>query len=345
MADPYFSELKYLGGASLDFVEVAVDAGTDVSNISVIIYHPSGAVRSTNALVTPTDTVAGTDVYVLDTATSATFTGLHANGAAALVVDGVVTHFYSFGGTLTAKGGPANGLNTTAIGTTGQGESLESTDGVNYTVQSTPTSGTVPCFLRGTMILTAEGEKPVEDVKVGDFVVTQDDGLQPVLWQGGFEVRGGQIDVLQARPIKIRKGSLGRGVPSADLFVSPNHCMMLASSCCELLFAVPEVLVAAKALVDLEGLSVAHGSAEVQYHHLLFERHQIIFANGTPTESLNPAVPSFVAMRARNRRAIETALQSTPDSLPGTVRMKLRRFEAKALVSQLAQADGYALAA
>ena len=333
MAAPYFSELKYLGGASLDFVEVVVDAGTDVSNISVIIYHPSGAVRSTNALGSVTDTVAGQDVYLLDTATSPTFTGLHANGGAALVVDGVVTHFYSFTGPLTATGGPASGMTSTAIGTTGSGESLESTDGINYSVQSTPTGGSVPCFLSGTMILTAQGQKPVEALRAGDLIVTKDDGVQELLWQGGFDVDRQSIEPMKAAPIVISKGALGAGLPDRDLAVSPNHCMMMSQTICELLFGEPEVLVAAKFLVDLPGFRRVKPRKTIRYHHLLFASHQIIYANGVATESLNPRAQSIVTMSSRNRLAIRWALARAPMGRAWTARIKLRQFEATAMMS------------
>ena len=84
MPDPYFSEIKYLGGPSLDFIEVAVDAGTDVSSMVVTIYNASGTVRSSNALSGLTfTTIAGRDVYVIESGAPGTFTGLgKSNGLA-----------------------------------------------------------------------------------------------------------------------------------------------------------------------------------------------------------------------------------------------------------------------
>ncbi|MEL7206204.1 MAG: hypothetical protein AAGL19_18630, partial [Pseudomonadota bacterium] len=66
MPDPFISEVKYRGGANEDFIEIAVDAGTDVSDIQVTVYRSNGTVRSTSDLsdVTPT-TVNGRDVYTL----------------------------------------------------------------------------------------------------------------------------------------------------------------------------------------------------------------------------------------------------------------------------------------
>ncbi len=115
----------------------------------VIIYNPDGTVRSTNTLGAVVNTIAGKDVYVIDTATSGTFDGLHKLGAVALVSNGAVLSFVSFddGSPVTAIEGPADGLTSTQIGQAGAGESLETTDGgATYVTQTSPNSGTVPCF-------------------------------------------------------------------------------------------------------------------------------------------------------------------------------------------------------
>ena len=76
MPDPFFSELKYLGGASVDFIEVAVDAGTDVTDLVVTVYRENGTIRSSNDLsvLTPT-TVNGKDVYLIESGDATNFSG------------------------------------------------------------------------------------------------------------------------------------------------------------------------------------------------------------------------------------------------------------------------------
>ncbi|WP_424939693.1 hypothetical protein [Aliiroseovarius sp. S253] len=162
MADPYFSEIKYLGGPTLDFIEVAVDAGTDVSSLVVTIYNSNGSIRSSNPLdgLTAT-TVAGKDIYVIDSST-ATFTGLAKHNAIALSDDTGVYAFYSFddnAATVTATEGPALGEGpSTEIGMAGAGESLETTDGgTTYVVQPNPSPGSIPCLTAGTMVSTDQG--------------------------------------------------------------------------------------------------------------------------------------------------------------------------------------------
>ena len=52
-------------------------------------------------------------------------------------------------------------------------------------------------------------------------------------------------------------------------------------------FGEAEVLAPAKSLVDELGVTVAYGGM-VTYFHMLFERHQIVIANGAPSESFFP---------------------------------------------------------
>jgi len=80
----------------LDFVEIAVDEGTNVSNITVTIYNSNGSIRSVNALETYVSTNAGRDVYIISTASSSTFNGLNKAGAVALSDNGTVVQFISF---------------------------------------------------------------------------------------------------------------------------------------------------------------------------------------------------------------------------------------------------------
>ena len=65
MPDPFISEVKFLGAGNVDFVEIALDTGSDPGDVQIIIYHPNGSVRTTNDLGTPEDTVAGKDIYVI----------------------------------------------------------------------------------------------------------------------------------------------------------------------------------------------------------------------------------------------------------------------------------------
>lgn len=103
------------------------------------------------------------------------------------------------------------------------------------------------CFLRGTMILTVAGEKPVEALAAGDLVMTVDNGPQPVALVMSTVVTASQLaHQPELRPIRIRKGALGPDCPADDLRVSPQHRMLVRSRIARHIFGAEEILVAAK---------------------------------------------------------------------------------------------------
>ena len=136
------------------------------------------------------------------------------------------------------------------------------------------TLNSVACFRRGTMILTEGGERPVEQLAIGDVVVTPD-GPTPVKWIGrrGYSGRfaRGNRAVL---PIRVAAGALAAGVPCRDLFVSPKHALLLDG-----------VLVPAEALVNGGSITQLPGVESVEYFHLELHRHAILIADGAPAES------------------------------------------------------------
>jgi len=138
----------------------------------------------------------------------------------------------------------------------------------------------VPCFVAGTMIATPEGERPVESLVPGDLVLTLDDGPQPLRWTGRRSVAAEGA----MAPIHVREGTFGA---HRALTISPLHRLMIRDSLAELLFGEVEVLVAAKELVNDFTVTRREGG-EVEYVHLLFDKHQVIWSEGMLTESFLP---------------------------------------------------------
>ena len=287
----FISEVKYLGGPSLDFIEVAVTTGTDVSNIQVVIYNANGTIRSTNPLGSIVSTLDGKDVYVIDTATSATFTGLGKSNAVALVDNGTVNSFISFDDRppVTATTGPADGMTSTQIGQAGGGRSLETDDdGASYFTQSNPNSGTIPCFTPGIYIATPIGKRLVEDLAAGDLIITRDNGLQAIRWVGCKKISGARLFANpHIHPVQIDKDALGPERPSHDMMVSPQHRIVIDDDAAGKIYGSPEILVPAIALLANEKIAKADVKSTT-YIHLLFDHHEIIFANGIETESFHP---------------------------------------------------------
>jgi len=191
---------------------------------------------------------------------------------------------------------------------------------------------TIPCFVAGTLIRTPDGEVPVETLTPGDLVLTQDDGAQPLRWIGMRRVAAtGDL-----APIRIAAGALGA---HDTLWVSPQHRVFLNDTRAELLFGEGEVLVAAKHLVNDSTIRAVSGG-EVEYVHLLFDRHQVLWSNGLLTESFLPGPQTTSALE---RDVVAEICTLFPDLDPDTgagyspaARRTLRAYEARLLTGATA---------
>lgn len=149
----------------------------------------------------------------------------------------------------------------------------------------------VICFTPGTLIATPHGQQPVEFLQAGDLVITADNGVQPIRWVGSSKVSGARLYAKpHLRPIKISKGALGNDLPEQDMWVSPQHRMHLTSRHTSLLLGEPEVLVPAKSLINDQTILVDHSVKSVDYIHILFDQHELVFANSALSESFFPGI-------------------------------------------------------
>lgn len=151
-------------------------------------------------------------------------------------------------------------------------------------------TGTVtPCFTLGTLIATPSGERAVEELRPGDLVLTRDNGAQPLVWVGKRHFSGRMLlENKHLRPVLIRQGALGGGVPHRDMRVSPNHRMLVSSDQTALYFQEREVLAAAKHLINHRGVHEIHPTGAT-YVHFMFERHQVVLSDGAWSESFQPS--------------------------------------------------------
>jgi Ca2+-binding RTX toxin-like protein len=192
----------------------------------------------------------------------------------------------------------------------------------------------VPCFTPGARIATDLGEVRVESLQVGDRVLTRDHGYQVVRWIGNRCLTAAEVAAdPRFAPVRIGRGALGLNLPERDLIVSPQHRMLLSGSRAELMFGEHEVLVAAVHLVDRPGVSRA-APDEVTYIHVLFDRHEIIRANGAWTESYQPGEMTLNGMEDAQRDEI---LSLFPELRQGEqfppARLTLKKHEAMAFTA------------
>lgn len=151
-------------------------------------------------------------------------------------------------------------------------------------------------FTRGTHITLSSGaQRPIEALGVGDRVLTRNDGVQQVRWIGQTTVRA----VGDFAPICIRAGTLNN---DRDLIVSPDHRLFIYQRQDKLGAGRSELLVKARHLVNGDTVLVQDGGF-VDYFELLFDTHQIIYAEGIAAESMlidtrtKPVIPPDVSDR------------------------------------------------
>ncbi|HSU06320.1 MAG TPA: Hint domain-containing protein, partial [Acetobacteraceae bacterium] len=142
-----------------------------------------------------------------------------------------------------------------------------------FIAQAAPSA--LPCFAEGTLITTAHGGVVVEDVRVGDLVRTVvDGGLQPVIWTGKCLVDCARhSEPRKVWPVRVFCGALAAGIPVRDLWLSPDHALLL-----------DDVLIPVKYLVN--GSTIAQVPLEsIIYCHLELESHDAVLAEGVAAET------------------------------------------------------------
>ena len=246
----------FAGNAS-GFGSVVLDSGADwvLSGAS-----PSG--------VTQTVTFEG-NADVLGLATPGTF----ADGISGLVdTDELDLRGLTYNSDATAvfNGGI---LSVTSDGVTDQFTLLGTAIDTPFNISQDSVGGTlveVACYCPGTLILTSRGEMPVQDLLIGDTVVTASGQHRPIKWIGNRSYAGRFLaSNPRVQPIRLHAGSLGDGLPRRDLLVSPEHAMFLDG-----------LLVPARCLVNDCTIVQESGLERVDYYHIELDTHDVLLAEG-----------------------------------------------------------------
>jgi autotransporter-associated beta strand protein len=155
----------------------------------------------------------------------------------------------------------------------------DSVSGEVFSAVADPSGGgteiSLACYCRGTLITSEHGDVAVEDLRVGDLLMTVDGSAKPVVWIGRSTVKARFADPVRSYPIRIKAGALGENVPSRDLLLSPDHALL-----------VEDVLIHAGALVN--GTSISRERAVPEtfvYYHVELNDHSLILAENTPAET------------------------------------------------------------
>jgi hypothetical protein len=201
-------------------------------------------------------------------------------------------------------------------------------------------SGGVICFTPGTLIETPDGPRLVEDLREGDQLATRDSGAQEIQWIGARRMSGARLFAMpELRPVRIRAGALGLEAPEQEFLVSPHHRMLVRGDVARDLFNTPEVLVAAKDMVNGSTVTIDRQVKEVSYIHLMLPRHEIVLANGIESESFHPASTALSTIPEADlaRLAeVNSGIEADPNSYGGYARRILSQSEAAILAHQAA---------
>jgi Hint domain len=161
------------------------------------------------------------------------------------------------------------------------------------------------CFLSGTKILTAGGERNIEDLAVGDLLPTMFGGLRPVQWIGRYRYTKSEPSkpwAESARPVRIARSALASNVPHADLYVTAAHGILIDG-----------VLVPAELLIN--GTTITRHEPkgdEMEFFHIKLESHDVVYAEGVPAETLLDVSESFANFADYHRRYGMPTRQETP---------------------------------
>lgn len=203
------------------------------------------------------------------------------------------------------------------------------------------TYSTIPgivCFTPGTIIATPTGPTLIETLHVGDLVITADNGLQAIRWIGTKRVTGARLLAHpHLRPIRIKAHAFGHNRPEHDLLVSPQHRMFLKSHQAQLMFGETEILIPAKSLVNDKTILVDHHAKNVDYIHILFDRHELVQANGSWSESFHPGAIGLDAIEDDAKTElfeIFPELQADPNCFGPSARHSVSDHEAKVLLGR-----------
>lgn len=133
------------------------------------------------------------------------------------------------------------------------------------------------CFAPGTLITTPDGERAVEDLKIGDRVLTTDGRETQVLWIGRQVVSKLFTPAERFVPVRVKAGALSGGLPHTDLVLTADHALVIDG-----------IAINAGALVN--GTTIAYDPIESMpdsytYYHVETEGHEVILANGAPAET------------------------------------------------------------
>lgn len=148
--------------------------------------------------------------------------------------------------------------------------------GLSFTLDLDDAGAYAYCFAADTLIAGPDGERKVQDLSIGDTILTADGKETAVKWIGR-QTLNKMFGEASKQMVRISAGALGSGLPHSDLTLTADHGLSLDG-----------YLVNASALVNGTTVSfVPTSELEMQFtvYHIETEGHQEILANGAAAET------------------------------------------------------------
>nr|WP_298795826.1 Hint domain-containing protein [uncultured Acetobacter sp.] len=198
-----------------------------------------------------------------------------------IIIDGMTADNYTYVDgiyTLTSNGTPINGTSSFQLPAANEGTKFTVTTQNGKTYLN---AVDVVCFLAGSMIRTVDGDVSVENIQIGDEVITFDwktgaESVRPVVWAGVARatVHAGMSDDQAGYPVRILKNAVAEGVPYRDLLITAEHCLFFDGK-----------FVPARMLVNGSSIFYDKSITTYDYYHIETAEHSVVSANGMLTES------------------------------------------------------------
>ncbi len=308
----YFNEIAFRGGATRDFAEVAIPVGADPSTVVIYHYDTDGSIQATYNLgdFTPIATTGGHDLYHIDVF------ALNIHDGLAIVVDGAPQEFFAFSGAMaTPTEGPYDGIDPVLLGTATNGsQSFQRQPDGSFAVGTrTEAAGpytVLPCFLKGTPICAQGGKhKRIENLNKGDLVKAKNNHLQPIAMIAKSSIRHDDPGYVKNLPICIFAHALGKNNPSIDVYVSPNHRILLRNGQFITDFNSRHILVPARYLIGYNGVKkVLPEDQNIHYFYLILESHEVVETKGMLSETFYLDEYSVQRLRDLDKKRLEKLL-------------------------------------
>ncbi|QEE86989.1 hypothetical protein EOV40_014820 (plasmid) [Acetobacter oryzoeni] len=172
----------------------------------------------------------------------------------------------------------ANVVATFNVATKPDGTYYKASD-FSLSKDSADNTTTFVCFLSGSLIQTPSGTTSIENLTVGDDVVSYVDGVatpRRVTWTGQAHcnVRAHLPDDEAGYPVRILKDAISNGVPFKDMLITAEHCLFFDGQ-----------FVPVRMLVNGRSIFFDKSITSYDYYHIETEAHSIIMADGMLTES------------------------------------------------------------